>query len=87
MDNQVSYATVYVSMTEDTEKTAVTDTDLTLGQRLAAAAKGSVSAFGTFVLDLLVFCVGILPFAIAAAAAVIVIRLILRKRRGKKAGE
>lgn len=83
-DRQVDYATVDVTLREESAADEIVQTDLTLGQRIVSAFATGWQAFADLVEDMIVFMVAALPFIAMVAVAVIVIRLILRARRKNK---
>lgn len=81
-DRQVTYSTVYVSLREETAP-ALTDTTVSLGERIAAALRTGCEAVVSFAQDALVFLVAALPF-IGIAAVIGLIVFINRKIRRRK---
>ena len=78
-DRQVSYSTVNITLKE--EKTVeLTDTTVSLGDRIKSAIVTGVNALESFLADMLVFLVAALPF-IAIVAVVGIAVKIIRKRR------
>ena len=78
-DRQVSYSTVNINLKE--EKTVeLTDTTVSLGDRIKSAIVTGVNALESFLADMLVFLVAALPF-IAIVAVVVIAVKIIRKRR------
>lgn len=78
-DRQVSYSTVNITLKE--EKTVeLTDTTVSLGDRIKSAIVTGVNALESFLADMLVFLVAALPF-IAIVAVVAIAVKIIRKRR------
>ena len=78
-DRQVSYSTVNITLKE--EKTIeLTDTTVSLGDRIKSAIVTGVNALESFLADMLVFLVAALPF-IAIVAVVVIAVKIIRKRR------
>ena len=78
-DRQVSYSTVNITLKE--EKTVeLTDTTVSLGDRIKSAIVTGVNALESFLADMLVFLVAALPF-IAIVAVVVIVLKIIRKRR------
>lgn len=78
-DRQVSYSTVNITLKE--EKTVeLTDTTVSLGDRIKSAIVTGVNALESFLADMLVFLVAALPF-IAIVAVVVIAVKIIRKRR------
>ena len=77
-DRQVSYSTVNITLKE--EKTVeLTDTTVSLGDRIKSAIVTGVNALESFLADMLVFLVAALPF-IAIVAVVSIAVKIIRKR-------
>ena len=81
IDQQVDMSAVSVTLVEEQLSDAMTDADVSLGQRLVSALQASVEWLGEFLRDLLVFIVMILPIAVPAAILWIIIRLIRRRKR------
>lgn len=78
-DRQVSYSTVNITLKE--EKTVeLTDTTVSLGDRIKSAIVTGINALESFLADMLVFLVAALPF-IAIVAVVVIAVKIIRKRR------
>ena len=78
-DRQVSYSTVNITLKE--EKTVeLTDTTVSLGDRIKSAIVTGINALESFLADMLVFLVAALPF-IAIVAVVSIAVKIIRKRR------
>ena len=82
-DRQVSYSTVYITLYEETAP-ALTDTTVSLGERISAALRTGWDALTGFMQDVLVFLIAALPF-IGVVAVVIIVCIIIRKVRRKKA--
>ena len=83
-DRQVSYSTVTISLYEETAP-ALTDTTVSLGERITAALSTGFTALGDFLQDMLVFLVAALPFiGIVAVVAIIVVIIRRLKRRNLK---
>lgn len=78
-DRQVSYSTVNITLKE--EKTVeLTDTTVSLGDRIKSAIVTGINALESFLADMFVFLVAALPF-IAIVAVVVIAVKIIRKRR------
>ena len=83
-DRQVSYSTVSISLYEETAP-ALTDTTVTLGERITAAIRTGWDAFTGFMQDILVFLIAALPFIGIVVAVVIIIAIIRKiKRRNRE---
>ena len=83
IDSRVDMSHVDLTLVEETSaSTAVSD--VTMGERLAAALKASMEWLGEFARNVLVFVVMILPVAAPLAVIVIVWRLIARRRKNKE---
>ena len=80
IDQQVDLSAVSVTLVEEKPSDAMTDAEISLGQRLAAALKGSVKWLGGFLRDLLVFIVMILPVAVPAAILWLAVHFIRRRK-------
>ena len=80
-DRQVDYATVSVTLREETASDEAANASLTLWQRLGGALRTGWTAFTDFLADAAVFLVCALPFLAVVAAAWLIVRLIRRRRR------
>ena len=80
-DRQVDYATVDITLIEETPADQAADAGLSLGERLQAALTTGAATFLTFLQDAAVWLVSALPFAAVAALIRIVVRLIIRKKK------
>lgn len=83
-DRQVDYATVDITLREETPADQASDEKLTLSQRLSAAIEMGGSVFLSFLQDAAVWLVSALPFAGVVAAAWCIwalIRRIYKKKR------
>ena len=85
-ERKVNYATVEISLREETDEDTSANKELTLGERIAAGARQGWEDFSDFMEDLLVFVVSALPLLITVAVIVTVITLIVKKT-GKKRGK
>ena len=81
-DRQVDYATVSVTLKEETT-VELTDDTVTLGERIRSAVRVGWEAFTGFLSDMAVFLVAALPF-IGVVAAVVIALWIIRKIRRRK---
>lgn len=79
-DSQVNYATVDITLREETSATALTDSEKSLWQRLTGALETGWNAFSDFLEDALVFLTAALPF-IGIVVVVWFAAHLLRKRR------
>ncbi len=82
IDRQVDMSMVSVTIVEETPGDAA-QADLPLGQRLVSALRASVEGIGHFLRNMLVFIVMALPVAIPLGLAVVIVRLIRRRKEGK----
>ena len=80
-DSKVNYSYVYVSLQELSDADAVELPDVTLGERIVNAVKGSVRDMGEFAEAAIVFMLAALPWCAVLAVIVIVIKMV---RRAKK---
>lgn len=83
-DDQVAYATVDISLREESSADAVTTRELSLGERLLAGLKTGWDTFWSFCKDMLVFLSAALPYLVALAVIVIPARIIIRKKRHER---
>lgn len=81
-DNQVSYATVNVSVQEEKAADTAQNTEESLLSRMGSALKVGADAFVSFLSDALVFLVYALPF-LGVVAVVVITVVIVRKKRNK----
>ncbi|MBE5795930.1 MAG: DUF4349 domain-containing protein [Clostridiales bacterium] len=83
-DRQVSYATVSINLQEE-RTPELTDTTVSLGDRIAAALRMGCESLADFALDMLVFLVAALPFIMIVAALAVVVVIVRRLgRRNRK---
>lgn len=82
-DHLVAYATVSLYV-EEQSATAVT-TKLTLGQRIARAFNAGIEDFVTLLEDGVVFLTASLPFIVLIAVVVVVVRIVWKARKKKRA--
>ena len=80
-DRQVDYATVDISLREATPADQAADTELSFGQRVAAALKTSGEVFAGFIENAAIWLVSAIPFAAVVAAIWLIWRIIRRKRK------
>ena len=83
-DSQVNYATVDVSLREESAAEAVTTREKSLGERVLAGLQTGWETFAGFMKDMVVFLSAALPYLAAVAIITIIVRLICRKRRSDK---
>lgn len=79
-DRQVDYATVDVTLREDTPADSLTDQERSLAQRLLDGMTTGLNACASFLGDVLVFLAAALPF-IGIVVVITLAAVILRKRR------
>ena len=82
-DRQVSYSTVNITLYEETAP-ELTDTTVSLGDRLLAGLKLGFGAALDFAQDMLVFLVAALPF-IAIVAIVVIVAVVIRRIKRRHA--
>ena len=82
-DRQATYSTVTVSLYEETAP-AITDTTVSLSERISAALRMGWEAFTDFCQDMLVFVIAALPFIAIVVVLVIALAIIRKVRRNKK---
>ena len=83
-DRQVSYATVDVTLREETASSDITDGEKSLGQRILSALETGLEAFLDFLSDMAVFLAAALPFILLAAVVWITVKLIRRAIKRRK---
>ena len=84
-DNQVDYATIYLSIDEVQEYTVVEEE--TLWQRIGKGFLNSLKGVGSFFIELFVFIIVALPYILVFGGIAVVIILIVRKKRKQKKDE
>ena len=83
-DSKVEYSTVNASVRE----VRVTEMkEVTLGQRIAEGFQNSLDAGAEFLEDMVIFLVSALPWLIAVAVVIVIVRLIVRKVKRNKTGK
>ena len=82
-DRQVTYSTVNITLYEETTP-ALTDTSVSLGDRIAGALHVGLTALADFAQDMLIFLVAALPFIGVVAVVVVILYVIRRIRRRNK---
>ena len=82
-DRQVTYSTVNVTLYEETAP-ALTDTSVSLGDRIAGALHVGLTALADFAQDMLIFLVAALPFIGVVAVVVVILYVVRRIRRRNK---
>ncbi|MGN0778584.1 MAG: DUF4349 domain-containing protein [Aristaeellaceae bacterium] len=83
-DRQVTYATVNVTLREETASSDLTDDEKSLGQRLVSALTTGAEAFLSFLSDMAVFLAAALPFILMVAVVGFTVKLIRRGIRRRK---
>ena len=83
IDRQVDMSTVHISMKED--KPSEITPEMTFGQKLSRALKGSWEGFGEFLRNALLFIIMALPALITIGVVVLVI-ILIRKAVKKRSG-
>ncbi|MBQ8202506.1 MAG: DUF4349 domain-containing protein, partial [Clostridia bacterium] len=81
-DRQVTYATISITLREETTP-ALTDTTVSLSERITAAIRMGCRILTDFTQDVLVFLMAAIPF-IGAAIAIALITLIIRHIKRRK---
>lgn len=82
-ENQVSYATVYLSVGEVKEYTDTTEPE-TVWQRIGKGLKESFENLGSFFTELFVFVIVGLPYIVLVGAVLAAIMIALKLRRKKR---
>lgn len=80
-DKKVDYATVDITLREEKAADVVVQTDLSLGQRLMSALETGWTTFASFCEDMVVFVVAALPFIALVVVAIVVIRVLVKRRK------
>ena len=86
-DDQVAYATVDVSLREESSADAVTTRKLSLGERLLAGLKTGWDTFWSFCKDMLVFLSAALPYLATVAVVYMLVHFTFRKKRHERSNE
>ena len=86
-DSQVSYATVDVSLREETSADAISSREVGLGERLMAGLQTGWETFWNFCKDMLVFLSAALPYLATVAVVAILLRIIYRNKRHERSKE
>ncbi|MGN0978114.1 MAG: DUF4349 domain-containing protein [Faecousia sp.] len=81
-DNQIDYATIYLSISEVQEYTPVEEP--TLWERISGGFRSSLKDLGDGAVDLLVWVIVNSPYLVILAAVIVVIVLILKRRRKRR---
>lgn len=85
-DNQVDYATIYLSVEEVQEYTPVEEP--TLWERISGGFMDSLEGLGTGLLDILVWVLASSPYLLAVGiAAAVIIAVVKKHRKPKKAAK
>ena len=82
-DRQVDYATVSLSLREETDADAREDRDLSFGERIAAALSTGLRGFRDFAEDMMIFLAAALPCLLILAVLAVILLLIRRHRKAK----
>lgn len=83
-DSRVSDSYVYVTLRELSTAEPVEVRGLTLGERIENALSGSIEMAGEVLEALVVFLVAALPWIVAGAVLVIVLRVVIRRKKNRK---
>lgn len=83
LDNQVDYATIYLSIEEVKEYTDITEPD-SVWERIGQGFKKNLQGVGNFLVELFVFVVVSLPYMALIAVIPVGIILIVRIQKRKK---
>ena len=81
-DNQVDYATIYLSVSEVQEYTPVEEK--TVWQRIGEGFMDSLEGLWTILVELFVFLLAGSPYLVVIAGIVVLIVFLVKKRRNKK---
>ena len=85
-DAKVNYATVRITLREETEAAKVEYKELSFGERLIASLQNGFESFGQFLEDMALFLAELLPLILIVAVivvAVILIRKSIKKKKNK----
>jgi len=87
-DRKVNYATLDLSLKEESDAVDAGNTELSFFERILSSLKNGFSNFGNFLEDLAVFTVSITPILICIAVLILGIRMAVRKiRKNRKSKE
>lgn len=86
-DRQVDYATVDVNLREEIPADALTDPELTLGQRFVNAVTTGFGTFVDFLQDALVFVAAAMPFLLVVGVVWLAWRILRKRRKASRAGK
>lgn len=79
-DRQVNYSTVHVTLQEE-KNVPLTETTISFGDRILAAIETGFEALVEFLQDMVIFLVAALPFIVIVGVAVIVVKIVRRKKK------
>lgn len=83
-DAKVNYATVRITLREETEAAKVEYKELSFGERLSASLLNGFESFGDFLEDMALFLAEILPLILIIAVIVVAVILIRKSVKKKK---
>ena len=83
-DAKVNYATVRITLREETEAAKVEYKELSFGERLSASLLNGFESFGDFLEDMALFLAEILPLILIIAVIVVAVILIRKSIKKKK---
>ena len=81
-DNQIDYATIYLSLSEVQEYTPVEEP--TLWERISGGFRSSLENLGDGAVDLLVWIIVSSPYLVILAAVIVVIVLLVKRRKKRR---
>ena len=81
-DNQIDYATIYLSLSEVQEYTPVEEP--TLWERISGGFRSSLEDLGDGAVDLLVWIIVSSPYLVILAAVIVVIVLLVKRRKKRR---
>lgn len=84
-DNQIDYATVYLSIEEVQEYTPVEEP--TLWERISKGFKDNLEGVGDDLLDVLVWLIVSIPYLVVLAVVVVIVVLIVKRIRRRRAAK
>lgn len=84
LENQISYATIHLYITEVTEYTPVVEEDPTTWQRISRGFGKSLRSLGKLVKELFIFVIVISPYLLVLAALAAVALVLHRRYAAKK---
>ena len=83
-DSRVADSYVYITLREINNADAAEQKELSLGERIVNAVKASLEAAGEMLQAFVIFFIAALPWLIALAVIVLIVRAVVRSRRKRR---